>query len=373
MALARGQRVRREHDRGGGVRRVLGGPVHLVGVDVAGPVATTGVAQVLHVGEQPHRACPVAERVERQHQLTGLRAGHPRVGVDTADAQPGHHEVVPARVDQRPPRLTADGATEDRVVPVHRERALVQEQVAVLAQRVAEPSAGQLPRRLRLAHDLGERHAGAQRLVDARGAGDQRVAVDRCRYAVVPLLGPGDPAERQLHALDEVQRASYDGPEPLDEPPVAADQPVVPDPDRQVGAHVGLAAGVLDLARHDLHRPRAVGALGAPAPLVGRAPQPRPRRRPTAPSPPRRGSTRRRGAPTVQGTAPSGSCIATIEAAVSATCGGGQDAADAGHLVARTSEASLGLVQVQHHALADQRVERPLGGPGQHARRAASA
>ena len=51
--------------------------------------------------------------------------------------------------------VAADRAAEHRVVPVHRERRLVQEQVAVLAQRVAEPAGGQLPLRLRVVHQLG--------------------------------------------------------------------------------------------------------------------------------------------------------------------------------------------------------------------------
>ena len=50
---------------------------------------------------------------------------------------------------------------------------------------------------------------------------------------------------------------------------VASHQPVVPDADGEVRRHVGLAAVVLDLAGHDLHRPRAVVPLRVQAPAVG--------------------------------------------------------------------------------------------------------
>ena len=233
---------------------------------------------------------------------------------------PGTTKSSQRDVDQVVAGLAADGAAEDRVVPVHRERRLVQEQVAVLAQRVAEPAAGELPLGLRLVHQVGERHAGAQRLVDARRAGQQRLAVDLRRPVVVPLLRPGDATERQLHADHEVEPAAYDGPHPLDERQVAPQQPVVPDAHREVGRHVGLAAGVLDLAADDLHRPGAVVALGA------RGTSRRPPRRPR----PAADQHRHRGLDVVPdvdvlarpstGTAPSGSCMAAIDAAVCATC-----------------------------------------------------
>ena len=92
---------------------------------------------------------------------------------------PGTTKSSQRLVEQRVRRLTADGAAEDRVVPVHRELGLVQEQVAVLAQRVAEPPAGQLPLGLRVVEQLGEGDARAQGLVDAGGAGEQGVVVDR--------------------------------------------------------------------------------------------------------------------------------------------------------------------------------------------------
>ena len=163
----------------------------------------------------------------------------------------GHHEVVPAAVDQLAPRLAADGAAEHRVVPVHREGRLVQEQVAVVAQRVPEPARRRAPTRA-----AGRRSssasvsAGAQRVVDARRAGQQAVAVDPGRARRRPLLRPGDAAEGQLQRARRSRgRGAPSARCVRDERRVAAYQPVVPDADRDVGRHVGLAAGVLDHAR----------------------------------------------------------------------------------------------------------------------------
>ena len=88
-----------------------------LGVDVAGPVAAVVLAELLHVGEEPAARCVVAERVEGEHQLAGLGAGHPGVGVDAADAEARHHEVVPAgrrsgpRPRRRGPRRPGPGST----------------------------------------------------------------------------------------------------------------------------------------------------------------------------------------------------------------------------------------------------------------------
>ena len=207
------------------------------------------------------------------------------------------------------PGLAADGAAEDGVVPVHRERRLVEEQVAVLAQRVAEAATGELPLRLRVVHQLGERHPGAQRLVDARRPGEQGVAVHLRRPVVVPLLRPGDAAEGQLHPDHEVQPTSYDGPHPLDERQVAPQHPVVPDADGEVRRHVGLAAGVLDLAGDDLHRPGAVVALVCAG--TSRTPPPPPSTSPATISAIAASTWFQTStcSPTVHGTAPSASCI----------------------------------------------------------------
>ena len=220
------------------------------------------------VGQDPQRALAVAQGVEGERQLAGLGSGHPGVGAHAAHAEARDHEVVPAVVDQRPARGAADRAAQHRVVPVHREGALVQEQVAVLAQRVPEPAPRQLPLGLLVVEQLRQRHPGPQRVVDARGTGQQRLAVDRGGSAVSPLLGPGDPAERELHRHHVVQAPPDGGPQLPDEVRVAAHQPVVPGPDREVRRHVRLAAGVLHLPGDDLERPRAVLALLPERPAV---------------------------------------------------------------------------------------------------------
>ena len=247
--------------------QIDGRPVDLVAVDVAGPVRAVPLAQVLHVREQGSGPRAVAERVERQHQqLTGLRSGDPGLGVDAAHPQAGDHEVVPPGVDQVPARHAADGAAEHRVVPVHRVRRLVEEPVAVLAQRVPEPARGELPLGLGVVEEVGQGEAGPQGVVDAGRAGQQRLAVDRGRPALVPLLGPGDPPERQLQTADVVEGAPDGRPVGDHEAELAAYQPVVPHADGDVRRHVRLAAGVLDDGADDLHRPRPVGALRLPHP-----------------------------------------------------------------------------------------------------------
>ena len=85
---------------------------------------------------------------------------------------------------QRAPGVAADRAAEDRVVPVHRERRLVQEAVAVLAQRVAEPAGGELPLGLRLVEQLGERE---RRRAGRGGCSTSRRAA-RPRWTVGPAV-----------------------------------------------------------------------------------------------------------------------------------------------------------------------------------------
>src|SRR4051812_40060632 len=65
--------------------------------------------------------------------------------------------------------------------------------------------------------------------------------------------------------------------------------------------------------------------------------------------------------PVVHGTEPHPSCIAAMDAAVSATCA-------ALRMPSRYGSRAVGsviggLAEVQHHALADQRVEHPAGQP----------
>ncbi len=257
-----GQGVRGQDDGRRRVGGVLDRPVDVVGIDEAGPVAAPRVTEVLHVGEHPQRPLVVTQGVQRHRQLAGLGPGHPRVGVDAVDAEAGARRTpASATLEQVEGVLAAHRAAEDRVVPVHRVRRLVQEQVAVLAQGVPEPTTGQLPLRLRVVEQVGQRDPGAQRVVDARGARQQRLAVDPRRPLAVPLLRPRDAAVRQLHADHEVEPAADRRPEPAYDVEVLADLPVVPDADGEVRRHVVVAARVLDLALDDLHRPRAVGAL----------------------------------------------------------------------------------------------------------------
>ena len=105
--------------------------------------------------------------------------------------------------------------------------------------------------------------------MDARGSGQQGLGVDPGRPRVGPLLRPRNAPERQLQAAHEVEGASHRGPQVAHELVVTPDQPVVPQPDGDVGRHVGLAAGVLDLPAGVLHGPRAVVALGTAYPLPG--------------------------------------------------------------------------------------------------------
>ena len=139
----------------------------------------------------------------------------------------------------------------------------------MLAQRVPQPAARELPLGLRVVHQLGQRDPGPERLVDARRRGEQGVAVDGAGPTVRPLLRPGDAAERQLHRHDPVQRAAHRRPAPGHERRVAAYQPVVPDGDGEVRRHVGLAAGVLDLAGDVLHRPASRRAAAGQRPREG--------------------------------------------------------------------------------------------------------
>src|SRR5919107_1514513 len=69
--------------------------------------------------------------------------------------------------------------------------------------------------------------------------------------------------------------------------------------------------------------------------------------------------------PVVHGTAPDGSCIAAIAAAVSATCSGARMPSTYGIRASPSAicRARSGLAEVEHHALADQRVEDPAGQP----------
>ena len=163
----------------------------------------------------------------------------------------------------------------------------------MLAQRVRQPAASELPVRLGVVQQLGERDAGAQRRGGrwtTRPAGPRRApgragrrptpAPTRCRRRAAAWPPP---------SRDRAARSASTGPTNAR---VAAYQPVVPHPHRDVGRHVGLAAGVLDPAGR-----RASAATSRPPaafeqPVEG----PRGRRVPPATAAPwrtRRGSRRR--------------------------------------------------------------------------------
>ena len=215
-------------------------------------------------------AVVVVEAVQRHHQLAGLRAGDPRVGVDAADAESRHDEVVPPRFDQVLTGPAAHGAAEHRVVPVHREAS-----TCPGTGRGARAARGRAGRR-RAPTRAAARPSGrpGRRPPAATGrcstAGEQRSRLTRAGPSSSHSCDQAMPPNGSCMRDDEVEPAAYDRPHPLHERQVAPEHPVVPHAHREVGRHVRLAAGVLDLTRDDLHRPRAVVRAAAPAPLVGR-------------------------------------------------------------------------------------------------------
>src|SRR5258707_9807719 len=168
--------------------------MRLVGELPAGPVAAVGPAQMLYLLEEVERAGAVTDRVERERELAGLGAGDPGLIADAPDAEAGHDERVPGCRQALARRGAPQRPAEDRVVPVHREPALVGERLGVAGHRVPELAEGEFPVRLRLADVLRERDRAAQRLVHAGAAGQQRV---RGGEAVGSAL-PGDLTARLL-------------------------------------------------------------------------------------------------------------------------------------------------------------------------------
>ena len=351
------QRVGGEDHRGGGVRRVLDRPVDVVGEDVAGPVAAArcraGAAcrrtAAARARGRPARRAPSPARRSRRRSPTGwcrrsgcrgrARRSRPTRASSSARAA-----------------VAADGAAEHRVVPVHRERRLVQEQVAVLAQRVAEPAAGELPLGLRLVEQLGERDAGAQ-------------ATGRCSRSPASsasaLTAPG--GRRPTPATSAMPpNGSCIADDPVEGP--AHGRPVAAHERRGRG---GPASGARRRprgtptcwSRRCGPRPRRRRSSSATsrrraavveAPLGTHARPPRPGRRRAAPSRPRRGSRRRcarrrstgrrRRAPAWRrSTRRSPRPASTVRSP--STCG-----------IVRLHRGH-GLPEVEHHALADQRVE----------------
>ena len=147
-------------------------------------------------GEQLARPFALAAGIERDRELAGLRDRHPRLVADAADAEARYHERVPAAGDPLGGGPAAQRAAEHRVVPVHREPALVRERLRVAGDDVAELVGGELPVRLRLPGEPGDRDRAAQPVQDARAPGQQRELAGLAGR--VPL--PGHLAARRLQA-----------------------------------------------------------------------------------------------------------------------------------------------------------------------------
>ncbi len=238
--------------------------MRLVGELPAGPVAAVGPAQMLYLLEEVERAGAVTDRVERERELAGLGAGDPGLVADAPDTEPGHDERVPACRQALARRAAPQRPAEYRVVPVHREPALVGERLGVAGHRVPELAGGEFPVRLRLADVLGERDRAAQRLVHAGAAGQQRVRGGGAIGAALPC----DLATRLLQAYRELDPPAHHRPHPLREGIVAGDLELMPDPDRGVGGVVALHRVVDDRAALGPLRPRSVRPLRGAQPLV---------------------------------------------------------------------------------------------------------
>src|SRR5260370_5466321 len=198
--------------------------MRLVGELPAGRVAAVGPGRVLYLLEGVERAGAVTDRVERERELAGLGAGDPGLVADAPDTEPGHDERVPACRQALARRAAPQRPAEYRVVPVHREPALVGERLGVAGHRVPELAGGELPVRLRLADVLGERDRAAQRLVHAGAAGQQRVRGGGAIRAPLPcdLATPLLQASRALHP------PAHHPPHPPPERLVAGDLELLP-------------------------------------------------------------------------------------------------------------------------------------------------
>src|SRR3954453_8459041 len=116
---------------------------------------------MLHRRDHLDRAVTFAERVERERELARLRTGDPWPVRHATHTETRYDELVPPLLDAGQTRATADGAAEDRVVPVHREARLVGVHLRMRDERVPEQADGELPVRLRLGEMVGQRQAGA--------------------------------------------------------------------------------------------------------------------------------------------------------------------------------------------------------------------
>ena len=209
------------------------------------------------------------------------------------DAEARDHERVPPGHHPALRVLAADRAAEYRVVPVHREPALVRERLRMPGHQVPELVRREFPVWPRVVGQLGQRHRAAQAVVDARAPGQQRVRPRRADR--VPL--PADLAARRAQRQRPLHRAPYRRPHGQRVPLVAGHQVLVPGADGDVGGVVALRRRVGHPAGLDRPRPGPVGPLGLAQPPVGPPGRARAARRRSAPSRTRRGPRRPRARP----------------------------------------------------------------------------
>ena len=236
--------------------------------DVAGPVAAVVVAQVLHVGEQPRRAVAVAERLQSERQLARLGAGDPRVGGDAADAEAWDDEVVPPLVQRagsrrgRGRRRRGPGSTSP-------------------SRSCSCPGTGRgWCARAWRSRPAASSHSGCgspSRSARAMPARSEWWTLDEPASSASSCAGRRPSAHsgprrcRRTAAAGETtqSRARRTGGHTGPRTPRRGDQPVVPHADGEVRRHVGLAAGVDDVAGDVLQRPGSVGPLACEQPGVG--------------------------------------------------------------------------------------------------------
>src|SRR5262249_16587449 len=120
-----------QYHRGGSPGALLVREVLAVSELPAGPVAAVLGPQELDLLEQFDGLVAVPDCVQGDRQLTGFGTRHPRLVADAAHAETGHYERVPAALEHPLSGRAAHRSAEHRVIPVHREPALVSERLAV--------------------------------------------------------------------------------------------------------------------------------------------------------------------------------------------------------------------------------------------------
>jgi hypothetical protein len=121
-----------------------------------------------------------------------------------------------------------------------------------------------------VAQQLGDADGTAQAVADRRRSSEEGEAP----RGAVRVTGPQDLTARRLEVEHEVDGSLHGGPHRLDEAHVCREQPAVPHPGSDVGAHVGVELVLLDLgaavvAGDVVLVPGAVVALEVDEPLVG--------------------------------------------------------------------------------------------------------